>query len=549
MVVLNVAVFVAMVANGVSALSPTSASLIQWGADYGPRTTGGQSWRLLTNTFVHIGVPHIAMNMIALWQSGRTVERLLGNLGFAVTYLLAGLGGSLVSTLSHPFTVSAGASGAIFGIYGALIAYLLRHRGQIPREILSSLQKTAVVFVGLNLVLGMQQKGIDMAAHLGGLGGGLLAGLFVGRPVTEDRRIARKHAIVVGALGLALVALAARALPRKADLAEEVAAFQIVEKNAVAAYNQGVDLRDRRGDEALARIIDEKVLPPWRAFHRRLAPVDALAPAQQPLGRELAIYMEARAQAWSRTSTALRHHNREAIAAANADLRDVLDSLRILNGKEEPASEADSSPAPSPRADRPRRRTRARLRRSLHLDVDLAGLGLGALRQRHRQDASVVARLDVVCVDRNVDREGAPQLPTGALGQQVGLAFLVAWPALGLDGEHIVLELDADGGRIDARQIQENLDRVGRLDDIGDRRRRGGPPQERGRELATNLGARAIREEILSVRESPQKVQHFRHLRGHTESTSPAASSALFVQSGRRCAIMNCGPFASVGDM
>src|SRR3954470_6818265 len=72
MIVLNVAVFVVMVASGVSALAPTSASLIQWGADFGPRTTGGQSWRLLTNTFVHIGLPHIAMNMIALWQSGRT---------------------------------------------------------------------------------------------------------------------------------------------------------------------------------------------------------------------------------------------------------------------------------------------------------------------------------------------------------------------------------------------------------------------------------------------------------------------------------------------
>jgi hypothetical protein len=171
-----------------------------------------------------------------------------------------------------------------------------------------------------------------------------VAGLFVGRPVTEDRRIARKRAMVVGAIGLAIVALVARALPRKVDLAEEVAAFQIIEKNAVAAYNDGVDRHDRLGDEDLARIIDEKVLPPWRAFQRRLAPIDALAPEQQPLGRELATYMEARERAWSSTSVALRHHDKEAIAAANADLRDVLDSLRILNGKEEPASDADSSP-------------------------------------------------------------------------------------------------------------------------------------------------------------------------------------------------------------
>jgi hypothetical protein len=144
------------------------------------------------------------------------------------------------------------------------------------------------------------------------------------------------------------VALVARALPRKVDLAEQVAAFQAVERRAVAAYNEGVDRHDRLGDEALARTIDEKVLPPWRAFQRRLAPVDALAPQQQPLGRELATYMEARARAWSSTSVALRHHDRAAIAAANADLRQTLDSLRILNGVEEPASDADSSDGTAP---------------------------------------------------------------------------------------------------------------------------------------------------------------------------------------------------------
>ena len=353
-VALNVAVFLAMVATGVSALHPSSASLLAWGADYGPRTTHGQPWRLLTNTFIHVGVFHIVMNMIGLWQVGRMVERLLGNLGFIVTYVMSGLCGSLVSTWWHPFTVSAGASGAIFGVYGALIAYLLRHRGQIPRAILASLQRTAVAFVALNVVFGMQQKGIDMAAHLGGLGGGLLAGLFVGRPVGESARAARRRALIVAAAGAALIALATARLPPSADLADEITVFQAVEKNAIAAYNDGVEriARDQLKDEDLARVIDEEVLPPWRQFQRRLVPVANLAPEQQAFGREIVTYMQAREVAWTKFSAALRRHDRAAIEAANQELHATLDTLVLLNGKDDPAAPPDTA-AGHPAAGRP----------------------------------------------------------------------------------------------------------------------------------------------------------------------------------------------------
>jgi rhomboid protease GluP len=290
---------------------------------------------------MHIGVFHIAMNMIGLWQIGRLVERLLGNLGFAVTYVLAGLAGSVLSTFSHPFTVSAGASGAIFGVYGALIAYIIRHRGLIPTDVLRPLQKTAVAFVGLNIIFGLRQKGIDMAAHFGGLGGGAIAGFFVGRPLGENPAVARGRAILVGVMGLLLLGVAVQRLPRAVDLSEEIATFQTVEKTAVAAYNDGIEriAQGHLADEDVARIIDEQVLPPWRAFQRRLVPYQKLAPAQQALGRELGTYVAARERAWTQISAALSRHDRAAIDAANRELHQSLDALVILNGKSEPSGD------------------------------------------------------------------------------------------------------------------------------------------------------------------------------------------------------------------
>src|SRR6202011_2677222 len=110
--------FVAMVATGVHWLSPTTADLIKWGADYGPRTTAGEWWRLGSSMFLHLGIIHIAFNMVVLWDIGRFTERLLGNAGFLIVYVLSGLFGSLASVLINPHIPSAGASGAVFGLYG-----------------------------------------------------------------------------------------------------------------------------------------------------------------------------------------------------------------------------------------------------------------------------------------------------------------------------------------------------------------------------------------------------------------------------------------------
>ena len=170
---LNVGIFILMVLTGVNAMQPASEDLIRWGANYSPLTLGGQPWRLLSSCFLHIGVLHLVFNMYALIQIGPVLEPLLGTRQFTVAYLTAGLLGSVVSLWWHDVVLGAGASGAIFGLYGVFLALLTTNwlNAETRRELLRSI----LIFVGFNLMIGLQ-SGIDNAAHIGGLLAGLLFG-------------------------------------------------------------------------------------------------------------------------------------------------------------------------------------------------------------------------------------------------------------------------------------------------------------------------------------------------------------------------------------
>ena len=175
--IVNALVFVLMLASGVPLMDPPSASLVRWGADFGPLTTNGEWWRMITSAFVHIGLIHILMNMWVLYDIGKFTERLFGHLGFTAQYMLAALGSSLCSLYWHPQIVSAGASGAIFGLYGGLLAFLLLQRHAIPAQTLKSLTNSTGTFVVYNVIFGFVHQGTDVAAHAGGLLTGFLAGL------------------------------------------------------------------------------------------------------------------------------------------------------------------------------------------------------------------------------------------------------------------------------------------------------------------------------------------------------------------------------------
>jgi rhomboid protease GluP len=194
---INIVVFIVMVASGVPLLDPQAGEVLRWGADYGPKTLGGQYWRLVTSMFLHFGIIHILGNMWCLWSLGQLAERLLGSITLLGLYLLTGIGASLLSLSWDPMRVSAGASGAIFGIAGALIAVLQFGKLGLPDEAVRKLRGYVVRFAFLNLLFGLQGH-IDNMAHLGGLVTGLLMGFFIARTfnVPPEERTERRRMIM-----------------------------------------------------------------------------------------------------------------------------------------------------------------------------------------------------------------------------------------------------------------------------------------------------------------------------------------------------------------
>jgi rhomboid protease GluP len=214
-IALNVLVFAAMCLKGASITSPTPADVLPWGADFGPITLTGDWWRILTSTFIHFGILHIGMNMYILYQVGPFTELLYGRVRFLLLYLLAGLGGSLVSLAVHPMTTSAGASGAIFGVYGALLAFLVVQRGIIPPQRSKAIAQSAGIFLVYNLFFGLSSRTTDLSAHAGGFVAGFLCGVFLARPaVAGTRRLPIARTASVAVIGLAITAISLQALAR-----------------------------------------------------------------------------------------------------------------------------------------------------------------------------------------------------------------------------------------------------------------------------------------------------------------------------------------------
>jgi len=220
---INCAVYLWMVLNGVSPTDPTPMQLVHYGANVPVLVLHGQWYRLLTATFVHVGIIHIAVNMWCLWNLGLLGEPLLGPMGLVAVYVLTGIAGNLLSTgfsvvdalMRHgpmQIFVGAGASGAVFGIAGILIVLLSNRKLPIPWYELKRLRRSVIWFAVLNLVLGVGANftsivRVDNFAHLGGF----LSGLAIGAPLLPRMTSGRirylqrqKVTFAAAAFGLAL---------------------------------------------------------------------------------------------------------------------------------------------------------------------------------------------------------------------------------------------------------------------------------------------------------------------------------------------------------
>jgi membrane associated rhomboid family serine protease len=193
---INVAVYLGMVlASGSPFQEFSGMELVQWGANAGALTLTGEWWRLLTCVFIHGGLLHIAFNMWCLWDLGALSESLYGRWTFGALYLICGLGASLTSVAWNAHVLSVGASGAIFGLAGALIAAFKLGEFSVPRAALSGTLRSLVVFVGFNLIFGAASGVTDNAAHVGGLVTGLILGALIALLAPQQDHAPRRFAI------------------------------------------------------------------------------------------------------------------------------------------------------------------------------------------------------------------------------------------------------------------------------------------------------------------------------------------------------------------
>lgn len=173
LVAINVVAFLAELATGSGGISSANSPLINDYGLFGAAVADGQWYRLLTAGFLHAGLMHVAFNMIALWFLGEFLEPAIGTLRFVLIYfasLLAGSFGALL--ISGDTTMTIGASGAVFGIFGAMFV-IAQGRG------LSGVASQIGIILGINLLLTFTISGISIGGHLGGLAGGAICGLLV----------------------------------------------------------------------------------------------------------------------------------------------------------------------------------------------------------------------------------------------------------------------------------------------------------------------------------------------------------------------------------
>lgn len=348
LIALNVLVFLMMVLRGVPVFSPTAHSVLGWGADYGPLTLHGQWWRMVVSTFLHFGLIHLLFNMFVLFSIGLFMEGLAGRVPFVALYLVCGVGGSAASLAWHPAIVSAGASGAIFGLYGALLGFLVRHRGSIPAESLASLRKGALTFIGFNLLYGLR-PGVDMAAHLGGLATGFVIGLFLIRPPAISRSssgfggdltasAAERtpdsdwRVPVVVAIGLSLIAVPMIVLPKPDDYLAEYQRLATMEEKDLQLFN--ASLKQWQGnqitDQQYADVLEKQILPPWHAEREAMEKLRVYQ--DQAASNQLLVeYLIDREQGWELTMDGLRAHDPDKLrqgAQKEAEAQKVVAQLR-----------------------------------------------------------------------------------------------------------------------------------------------------------------------------------------------------------------------------
>jgi rhomboid protease GluP len=336
LVAINTLVFIATLIAGAEWLIPVGKFQIAWGSNFGPYTADGEWWRLLTSLFIHFGIPHLVLNMIALVMFGPLVERLYGSVNYLLIYLLAGMAGSLASISWQPDVNSAGASGAIFGILGALVAAQLRGGDTFPVDILRPIRDTTLLYLGLSLYAGFRYLGIDNAAHLGGLAAGFLIGLAGAQPITGESSFSRSDlrrsiqlvpvAAVLLAIGFWFAQRASTSMVGEGLYRRSTHWIGVREPTINRIFNAALslDANDKQNHAALIETLEKDVIPFWREAGDRLAAIQLSSNSPNRTTLEaLQDLTDGRADAFQALDDGLRKNDPQAIAKAGQDLKQI----------------------------------------------------------------------------------------------------------------------------------------------------------------------------------------------------------------------------------
>jgi rhomboid protease GluP len=352
LVIANVAVFAVMLRFGAGLWHAPNDVQLAWGANFGPATKDGEWWRLVSAMFLHFGLVHLGMNMWALWDGGRLVERLYGHRRLAFLYLASGVAGNLLSlVVQGERAISGGASGAVFGVYGALLVCLARERSRVDPFEFRWLFGGVAAFSVATLVLGFIVPGIDNAAHIGGLAAGALLGIALARPLSAEHPLRDRPRWLAGAVLAAALAVLVIEIPApRYRLGEELQAREAIREfldhdRRIGARWQSIfeDGRSRgQSFDELAGRIDTDVAREYQSSFEQLSALnlDPAAPSAAAL-EILRNYAALRGDASHDLADALRDQDESRV-------RDALESMRrapYLAREMEVPSEAASAGA------------------------------------------------------------------------------------------------------------------------------------------------------------------------------------------------------------
>ncbi|RZT91752.1 rhomboid protease GluP [Ancylomarina subtilis] len=268
-IIFCVLVFISMVLSGVHLIDPTVENLVAWGANFTTLTFQGQYWRLLSNCFLHIGLIHLLFNMYALLYIGLLLEPIIGKWKLGFAFILTGIAGSLLSLAWHDMIVSAGASGAIFGLYGVYLALLTTNL--IDKESKKGILVSILIFVGYNLLFGLK-GGIDNAAHIGGLFSGILLG-FSFYPSLSNQEAKLKGLLIPGLTFIFIVCCGFIVLrsPKISVIYEtHMSEFVELEQKALSVYPQYIT-------EANLDAINKDGIPNWQKCKDLILKLDEMS--------------------------------------------------------------------------------------------------------------------------------------------------------------------------------------------------------------------------------------------------------------------------------